>query len=262
MSNLEGLSEPVDTGIAEGSAPTEGGQGETQATPEPSFLDSEQYAGHMVRVRVDGEEVTVPLSEALGGYSRTADYTRKTQALAEQQRQAQFGLTLQQALEANPQETLRLLQSQYAQQAAEQPEEADWTDDPAEGRFRQLDARLSQYEQQQANRELSEAVGILQQRYGADFDAREVVQRAFAQNRMDLEGVYKEIAFDRMRQGQQAADQQRSAEEAKRIAAKTEATSSIHSGNGAANVETPQSTTFTTLEEAWQAAKSQLGITT
>jgi len=37
-------------------------------------------------VRVDGEEVKVPIDELLSGYSRTADYTRKTQALANERK--------------------------------------------------------------------------------------------------------------------------------------------------------------------------------
>lgn len=37
-----------------------------------------------LRVKVDGEEVEVTLDELKNGYSRTQDYTRKTQALAEQ----------------------------------------------------------------------------------------------------------------------------------------------------------------------------------
>lgn len=38
------------------------------------------------KVSVDGEEVEVTLDELLKGYSRTSDYTRKTQALAEQRK--------------------------------------------------------------------------------------------------------------------------------------------------------------------------------
>lgn len=40
-------------------------------------------------VRVDGEEVEVTLDELLSGYSRQSDYTRKTQALADERRQFQ-----------------------------------------------------------------------------------------------------------------------------------------------------------------------------
>lgn len=46
--------------------------------PEPITLDPTTK----VKVKVDGEEVEVSLDEALKGYSRTADYTRKTQQAA------------------------------------------------------------------------------------------------------------------------------------------------------------------------------------
>jgi hypothetical protein len=265
MSNQSGLSgsdasvggSVTDTAVpAEGEAPTTGGEGTPEATPEPSYLDLDQYKDHHVRVRVDGEEVEVPLSEALGGYSRTADYTRKTQALAERERQVQFGLTLQQALENNPEETLRILQSQYTQPTQEA--EPDWTDDPTDQRYKALEDRLSHWEQQQAAAELRQAVGVLQQRYGEEFDAREVVARASAMGRIDLEAVYKEMAFDRYWQGQQEARKTQQAEEAARVNAKTEA-GSIHQGNGANNTVAPETGSFPTIEEAFAEAKRQLG---
>jgi len=40
-----------------------------------------------VKKVIDGQEVEITLEEALNGYSRTQDYTRKTQALAEQRKQ-------------------------------------------------------------------------------------------------------------------------------------------------------------------------------
>ena len=41
---------------------------------------------HKYRVKVSGEEVEVSLDELLNGYSRTADYQKKTQSLAEQRK--------------------------------------------------------------------------------------------------------------------------------------------------------------------------------
>ena len=55
------------------------------------------------------EELEVPLKEALSGYSRTADYTRKTQELAQQRQQVEYALAVQRALQAQPAETIRLL---------------------------------------------------------------------------------------------------------------------------------------------------------
>jgi len=256
--------EPVETGLpAEGAAP-DSGQGEPEAAP-PDFLDTDSYAGHHVRLKVDGEEVAVPLSEALSGYQRQADYTRKTQELAEQQRRAQFGMTLQQALEANPAETLRILQSQYAaeQQQPDEPEQqpdADWTADPNDAWRREIDGRVQRFEALQAEQELRVAVGVLQQRYGEQFDPKEVVSAAYAQGRMDLENVYKEIAFDRYWQGQQAARQSQGADEAARIEAKSQ-TSNVHSGNGATNAVAPSSDQPMSIEDAFAAAKQELGWT-
>lgn len=256
---------PAEPGLAPAeAAPAEvGGESVSEAPPEPTYLDTDTYAGHHVRVKMDGEELSIPLSEALGGYQRQADYTRKTQELAEQQRRAQFGLTLQQALEANPQETLRILQAQYAaEQVQAEPEaDEDWTNDPSEARIRELDQRLQRYEQQQADNELRQAVRVLQQRYGDDFNPQEVVQAAFAQQRMDLENVYKEIAFDRYRQGMAAAKEQQGADEASRVAAKTQASTATHSGNGAANAVEPATDSFPTIEEAFADAKRSHGWT-
>ena len=44
--------------------------------------EEEKPEVRMLRVKVDGQEIDVPEEEVLKGYSRTADYTRKTQALA------------------------------------------------------------------------------------------------------------------------------------------------------------------------------------
>jgi hypothetical protein len=52
--------------------------------------EDEEGAPETYRVKVDGEEIEVTLEELTKGYSRNADYTRKTQALAEQRRQADF----------------------------------------------------------------------------------------------------------------------------------------------------------------------------
>lgn len=74
------------------------------------------------RVKAGDEELEVDLDELVKGYSRTADYTRKTQALAEQRK----------AIEAEAQKVqeAKVLRDQYAQRLqlieqmlAQQPEE-------------------------------------------------------------------------------------------------------------------------------------------
>lgn len=61
-------------------------------TEESEEVEGEEEAAPVAKtfkVKVDGEEVEVPEDELLKGYSRTQDYTRKTQQLAEQRKAAE-----------------------------------------------------------------------------------------------------------------------------------------------------------------------------
>lgn len=53
------------------------------AGDEQEETTEQQSQPRIHKVKVDGEEIEVPEDELIKGYSRTADYTRKTQALAE-----------------------------------------------------------------------------------------------------------------------------------------------------------------------------------
>jgi hypothetical protein len=66
--------------------------------------DTDEEQEPVYQVRVAGQEVEVPLSELVKGYSRTADYTRKTQELAAAR--TEFNGEVQQT---------RVLREQYAQ---------------------------------------------------------------------------------------------------------------------------------------------------
>jgi hypothetical protein len=74
--------------------------GEETAEEKPE--DSEDEPEPAFKVKVAGEEVEVPLSELVKGYSREQDYTRKTMALAEEGRnlRSQFANELKQHVEA------------------------------------------------------------------------------------------------------------------------------------------------------------------
>lgn len=85
--------------------------------------EDEQEEDPVYAVTVDGQEIEVPLSELVKGYSRTADYTRKTQALSAERK----------AFDGEVQQT-RAVRDQYAQGLqqleailrASQPQEPDW----------------------------------------------------------------------------------------------------------------------------------------
>jgi hypothetical protein len=62
---------------------TQDPEADQEAEPEPEAPP----APRLLKVKVDGMEQELPEDEVVKGYSRTADYTRKTQALAESRRQ-------------------------------------------------------------------------------------------------------------------------------------------------------------------------------
>ena len=72
-------SDATDDDAPQGEEPEDGEQSDEQEKAEET---EEQPA--LVTVKVNGEDVQVTLEEALKGYSREADYTRKTQALAQE----------------------------------------------------------------------------------------------------------------------------------------------------------------------------------
>jgi uncharacterized protein YeeX (DUF496 family) len=65
---------------------------ESLSEQEIEMLPVDEFGEKYVSVQVNGEEVQVPLKEALSGYQRQADYTRKTQELSEQRRQVHLVL--------------------------------------------------------------------------------------------------------------------------------------------------------------------------
>jgi hypothetical protein len=72
----ENPKEDVQDGVQdEGQEPEEPGDEAEGAVEEPRY-----------KVKIDGKEEEVPLSELVAGYQRQADYTRKTQRLAEERR--------------------------------------------------------------------------------------------------------------------------------------------------------------------------------
>lgn len=76
-------------------------ESETEDTEED---ESEESADQLFTVTIDGKEEKVTLDELRDGYFRTADYTRKTQALAEERKAAEAEL-----------ESVRAERAEYAQ---------------------------------------------------------------------------------------------------------------------------------------------------
>ena len=127
---------------------------------EQSELDEdteEQEQPQIFSVKVDGKEVEVTLEELQKGYSRTQDYTRKTQQIAEARKQTEAEL---QAVRAEREQYAQLLGALEAQvQQSAQPN-IDWDrlyqEDPIE--------YVRQREVMRENKEKAEAIQSEQQR--------------------------------------------------------------------------------------------------
>jgi hypothetical protein len=243
--------------------------GEVETEPELEFLDIDEFRDRAVLAKVDGEELPVKLSELVQGYQRQADYTRKTQELAQQKAELQWATAIRGALEHDPRGTIELLSQQFGvkPQAATPTEDpfdfasdSLWDEDPTAKRYQELDERLSRYEEIEAQRQLQTTLDLLSNKYGEDFDANEVVVAALQTGQTDLEAVYRQVAFDKIREKAQRAEAEtaklRQRTTAKRDAAVVEGGSSRRAG-GDAGVEVGS---ITTIADAWRAAKQSHGI--
>ena len=221
------------------------------------LLPVDEYGDKYVSVSVGGEEIRVPLKEALSGYQRQADYTRKTQELSEQRRQVQFGAALQEALQSNPKETLELLGKHYGIQQTISPEE-ELLMDPVEKQFKQLEERVQAFEQARAMQELENTVSTLQSRYGSDFDADEVVAKALATGSTDLEAVYKQMKFDSIYEDAQAIRQLRAkkTQETEQVTQAKRSASVVNAGASSSSADV-SAKPITSLRDAYEAAKRQ-----
>ena len=171
---VEESEEDSETAASEGEssgvedAPEEETAGEQS---EESEEQEEQDQTQTFTVKVDGKEVAVTLEELQNGYSRTQDYTRKTQQIAEVRKQVEQET---QAVRAERQQYAQLLGALQAQLQATEPQvdmDRLYNEDPIEWvrtkevmRERQEKAlaiqaeqqrlsQVSQYEQQRAMEE-------------------------------------------------------------------------------------------------------------
>jgi predicted RNA-binding Zn ribbon-like protein len=99
-------------------------QPEEPEAQEPEEADAPKYdPDARFKVKVDGEEVEVTLDEMAKGYSRTADYTRKMQALAETRKASEAEIQAARQERAALAENLKLLEAAIAEVT---PREPDW----------------------------------------------------------------------------------------------------------------------------------------
>lgn len=248
-------------------APTDSGQAEVEDnTAEQPAFNVDDYRDQTVKVKVNGEELEVPLGEALAGYQRQADYTRSKQELAEAR-------AIQQALQADPKRALEILGEKYGVNGREdvpsaQGEQFD-ADDPvtSDPRYRAMMEQIDVLSQDYTARQLDSTLDGLSRKYGDDFDEQALLTAAAqrgVQHPSELEGVYRDLMFDKFyAQAKAQADAQAAAAgaDAKADAAAAAAEALVASGNGAVPTSAGSAPpVINDLDDAFEAAARTLGI--
>lgn len=259
MDNIDAVETAPEMGQA---VESEVGLGTDTSTPSYEYVNVDEIGDRYVKVKVDGQELDVPVKEALSGYQRQADYTRKTQELAAQRESLQYAQTLAEALQADPAGTLDLLSRHYgaAQPANQQPDVDLEMMDPVERQVYELNQKVQMFEQAQAQQELEREISRLGSKY-QDFNPSEVINHALRTGVTDLEAAYKQVAYDRLAQEVAAirgAQQVVASKEQEIIDAKRNA--SFVSGGTSANGATEPAGKITSVADAWLAAKRQMGM--
>ena len=83
----------------------------------------EEQPDKYYRVKLDGTDYEVTLDEALAGYQRQQDYTKKTQAVADEKKQLQAD---QEAAKKERLQYQQRVEHLVQQQESQQPQEPDW----------------------------------------------------------------------------------------------------------------------------------------
>lgn len=239
--------------VADTPVETDSGAGVVVDSP---ALDLEAYGDHLVSVTIDGETQTVPLREAAQGYQRQADYTRKTQEVADVRHLADRAQAIERALKQDAAETLRIMAEAYnvdlgslADGLAEQEPV-----DPFEQRVAAIETQFRQQAEAARYAELEANLNAAVEKYGVDADA--VVQAALNAGIDDLDFVARALAYEAKfaAEGQAAAN---AAVTDAKVDAKR--TAPVHAGgaNGSTSLGQPK---FNSFDDAAAAALRQHGF--
>ena len=283
---------PVDGTSPEGiDATPEATEAEAPVEEEPDLLDTSEIGDRMVKLTIDGEDVIVPLNEALSGYNSNAAATKRFQEASQIKAESEEALRLARAVQNNPGLTMQVLAQQAGltveqflnlspqqqQNVAEATEVEPTFDDPLERQLyeerqarialeQRITAQEQSWQQQQADAALRSAVGNLQSQLGATpDDARSVVQQA-----LDMQVgpeffpmIYQAQQYQKSQVQSEAiseAQAAKTAEQAQRQQAAVESSQSVGTGTGAVGTAPQQVVQPMTAEEAIRATLDQLGV--
>lgn len=296
------LDEGVTDTSAEIEAPADAGEGVVEATqeetsdtpaeePEIEYLDTSELGDRYVKLTIDGEEKSVPLSEALQGYNSNAAATKRFQEASALKAEASDALKLAQAVQNDPGLTMQILAKQAglsvdqflnltpgqqkdiaADQAPEPTFENAWEKQLYEERQERMkleqrfEQREREMEQQRADESLRGVVQSLKNQYSAsDEDIQPALEQAFEMNAPFemLPLIFQAQQFQKQ-QAQSSVksevEQKAAAETAARQAAAAQASNQVTTGQSANGTAAAQVVHPMTPEEAVRAALESHGI--
>ena len=238
---------------------------------EPTEVDNSEASIEVIEepvegaytVKVDGEEQQVSLEELQDGYQRQADYTRKTQELADERKRLQQAEAIVSSLESNPAETLQALGEAFgitAQPMAPQSSNNEnyWYDEEPEQdataqRLSELEHRIAQQDRLSRRQQVEKQVEVLKDQYG-DFDSSELFQHALRHKIGNLEAALTHMRFNEVSEKATKLEKEQERTGAKRDASVVESGGST----AAQAVKTQPKTPPQTIREAFAQAKKNL----
>jgi hypothetical protein len=239
----EGVPESTTPGSESVEVPTE---------PDAPRLSVDEYKDHLVPITVDGEEQWVTLEEARRGYSRQADYTRKTQEIAAARQQLAKAEALYNAFQSDPQGTLSALAEHFGVSLAQAQDMVDEAqaevEDPIAARLETLEQHFQTQQQAEVRSRIDSEFADLHEQYG-DFDDNEVIAAALERG-ITVTDAFKLVNFEKVR-----AEKQKQAEEEAVLQAKREqAVVADGSSNRNPNVA-KAAPKVNSVRDAWNLAK-------
>lgn len=244
------------TGVESGE-PIEGVPTDDTGTPS-EFGETEPVGGseqepvgeapQMFTVKVGGVEQQVTLEDLQSGFMRQADYTRKTQEVAQMRQRLAQAEAIANSLESDPQGTLRALAEAFGVVAGESDDSYEFEEpDPIDQRLRAIERAEQERQAQNVRAQIDAEIDTLVNTYG-DFDLQAVTAHA-VQNGMTLTAAYRDLNFDSVATKAKGTQQVTAA---KRDAAVVEG------GSHRAGV-VEQTKPANSIREAWRQAQKSLG---
>ena len=191
------------------------------ALPSEPAVQPDPATNSTYKVKVGGDEYDITVEEALAGYQRQQDYTRKTQALASEREQLSQAQQLWNAIEQNPEQTIGAIADAYGFKlsaaeiaAAEAQQEAqDSGSAPADPRWQQVEQFMQQAQNDRLQAQIDRDLAAIHVSHGVQFDDQQLIAFAVERGIANLDDAFtvwtahaaRQVAQDRQVQAKKAA---------------------------------------------------------